>query len=173
VFRRPPTASIALAAIAALTLAACEASVPTTAPLEPGGARVTAAVLDNAFIPFNLPYFNSCTGRTLIITGTLHVIFSATTDANGGYHQTSASNFQNMNGVDTETGIQYRVISTRVFTSNANGTGQEEDTAQIIGKLVGQGPFNNTTFRVKAKLTVNANGAVTASFSEEESSSCR
>ena len=168
---RPEAAPLALAAVAALMLAACDASSPS-APLDPRGAHVAPAVVFHEFIPLQVPFFNTCTGRSLVITGTFQILVTETTDANGGLHTRFVSNFQNVSGVDLVTGVRYRVISSLEGSFNTNGTGQRESTTLAIMKLVGQGPFNNTTVRMNAHLTLNANGTVTAEFSERETSSC-
>lgn len=162
---------IGVAAAAALVLTGCETS-SLTAPRDPRTAHVATAVVASEFIPLAVPFFNTCTGRSLLISGTLHIVHTATSDASGGTHTTSHGNFQNVSGVDLVTGDQYRAISALSGNSNINATGQRESRTFSVLKLVGQGPANNTTFRIQTHLTTNANGTVTASFSEVESTSC-
>lgn len=164
---RPAVTRSVLSAVAALILAACDTPAPT-APRDPGGARLGAAVVSNATQPLAWLFGNPCTGGPFFVTGTVHIVQTSTRDASGGFHSTITVNFQNASGEDQANGVKYRVISTQAASFNATGSGQVELTGQSTFKLVGQGPLNDYTFRVRSHLTINANGTVAVQFYEPE-----
>jgi hypothetical protein len=151
--------------LGAVTIAACDAGSRTLGP-EPLGIR--AAVTENTFTPLSLLFGNRCTGEIFLVTGKIHEVRTVTVDKHGGVHQTVHVNFQSASGVSQTTGVRYRVISTQAISANNAGSLPFEQTVQVIFKLVGSGPGSNHTFRIKAHVTVDANGKVAVSFSETE-----
>jgi len=154
-----------IAVLTAVALAGCDA---TSRPVGPSPLGLTAAVTQQAFDPLALLFLNNCTGDIFLVTGTVHVLRTQTFDQDGGIHQTVHVNFQSASGVSQTTGTRYSVISTQAISVNSAGPLPIERTVQVIVKLVGSGPDNNRTLRTKMHLTVDANGQVAVSFSENE-----
>jgi hypothetical protein len=103
------------------------------------------------------PTFTSCTGATLVTSGTIHQVVQ--TD-NTGIHFIIA-NFQNGTATDSATGVVYRATSSSIdsiqFTPGAT-------TSQTLFTfhLVGQGQTPDLAFTSINHITVNADGNVTA-----------
>jgi hypothetical protein len=146
-------------------LVGCDGGAPALAGPPIG---VNAAVTQQSFTPLSLVFLNTCNGDLFHVTGTVHDVRTVTYDKAGGVHQTVHVNFQWASGVSQLTGIRYKVVSTQAVSVNNPGGLPFEQTTQVIVKLVGSGPDDNSTFRIRMHLTVNAEGEVTVSFSESE-----
>jgi len=97
------------------------------------------------------------------LSGVVHLVFSVTTDSNGGLHINTHSNNQGVSGTGVMTGDKYQATGSSGFSSNTNGAG--EFTFVDNFGLIGQGPGNNFVIRETAHMTINANGDVTANIS--------
>lgn len=156
-----------MAGLSVVAFAGCDAATPTTGP-SPHAPH--AAVVQQTLMPLALNFGNACVVPVdvFLVTGAVHVVRTLTRDEAGGVHQTVHVNFQSASGTSLTTRIQYRVISTQAISVNNAGPLPFERTVQVIVKLVGSGPDANRTLRTQMHVTVNGNGEVTISFSDNE-----
>jgi hypothetical protein len=161
----PMRAPELLAAFAALTLAACDASAPSApgAVPDPAAARISAAVVSNETAPFDWTFPDICNGGPVHITGASHTVLTSTRDADGGFHFVGVFNLQNATGVNQVSGATYRVINTRNYEQRFSGDLQTV-TAVTVLKLIGAGPLDNTTLRLLNHLTLKPDGTVAVEF---------
>ena len=131
------------------------ALLAASAPAAPGSAQATT-IHENVTVPINEVVVNPCTGEEIAFSGDAHVLLHITTDASGGTHVTSQSNYQGVSGVGLTTGDVYRLIRQSGETSNTAGA--EEITIVDDTLIVGPGPGNNYMLRVLQHLTCNSNG---------------
>ena len=126
----------------------------------------------NEEVPVSSSVVNSCNGDVVNYQGTLHVTNTFTTDSSGGTHMKTHSNFQDVTGVGTPSGINYRVGTTSNETTNDNDGPQLEMTVIQIVKVVSQGSAPNLFLHFVLHVTVNANGQTTSTVTEIRSE-CR
>ncbi|HEU4559988.1 MAG TPA: hypothetical protein VFS20_19215 [Longimicrobium sp.] len=153
-------------AAAAAVLAACgDAGSPTHAR-PAGGPR--AEVLLNQRFDLETTAANPCLGpgNFVELSGTLHLLFHVTTDQAGGTHIFSHAN-AHYDGVDPATGIRYVQNSVRTSHSNTLASGATNTTLTVPRVLVAQGDAPNFTVLETFHLTVNSNGEVTATHTEQ------
>jgi len=154
-----------IAALTAVALAGCDADSRASGPTPIG---LNASLTEQTFTPLSLVFLNNCTGDIFLVTGTVHVVQTSTSAGAGGRHATLHVNFQSANGVSLTTGIQYQVISTQAISVNIASPLPFEQTVQVIVKLVGSGPEDNFSLQIQIHVTVNANGEVAVSFSDNQ-----
>jgi hypothetical protein len=118
----------------------------------------------NTEMPFTAT-LTDCNGQPVVISGTMHMVMHFTTDSGGGTHAHIHTNYQDVSG--TSGTITYRAVSSNHHSFNSNGAQSEFTTIEDV-KLISQGPTDNLTIRVTMHTTINANGQVTASFTNFE-----
>ena len=123
-------------------------------------------------IPFTSSLFNQCNSDTVTFSGTLHVVNSITTDASGGTHLKTHTNYQDVTGTGTPSGITYNVRTISNEVVNDNDGPQSEATVISIVKLIARGPELDFYLRTVIHVTVNANGQTTSQV-QEVSIECR
>src|SRR5215211_6911443 len=127
-------------------------------------ARAQATnVTSNASFPFTDTAV-SCDGETVDISGKMHLLAHATTDARSGRHVTLQINTEGVKGVGATSGSQYVSSATNNESINDSNTagGQSEYTLTTKFLLVGKGKLPDLFTKVTMHVTVNANGEVTA-----------
>jgi hypothetical protein len=100
-------------------------------------------------------------GEIVHVSGTLHYMFHATFDANGGVHLTSISQPMGVTGVGQTTGDVYRGVGALKIQENYGNMAGTYSLVWIY-KLVGPGSDNNIYLHENQHVTVNANGEVTS-----------
>jgi hypothetical protein len=139
-------------------------------------ATTSASVVSNTIIsiPPNAVLFDSCTGESVHVSGTIHIVTVVTLDGGGGTHTEMHFNVQGVSGVGLSTGTQYRGIHTETHSSNSDGPAPSEFTTRIDIKLISEGASSNLTIRdVLVHVTVNADGTVTASIDNVTVGECQ
>lgn len=126
----------------------------------------------NEDIPFNSSLTNTCNGDMVTFSGTLHVVNTYTVDASGGTHLKTHTNYQDVTGTGTPSGLTYNVRTVSNEVVNDNDGPQSEATVISTVKLISQGPALNFFLRVVMHVTVNANGETTSEV-QEVSIECR
>jgi len=123
-------------------------------------------------IPFTGSYFNPCTGEQVTFAGTLNVTNTMTTDASGGTHLRTHTNYQNVTGTGATSGITYRVgtVSNEVI-NDADGPQLNAAVISMV-KLIEPGPTLDYFLRIVTRITINANGVTTTEV-QEVSIECR
>jgi hypothetical protein len=127
-------------------------------------ARAQATtVTSNATFPFTDTAV-SCGGETVNLSGNMHLLAHATTDARGGRHVILQINTQGVKGVGETSGDEYVSSATNNDSLNDPDTygGQSEYTVTTKFLLVGKGKMPDLLSKVTMHITVNANGEVTA-----------
>jgi hypothetical protein len=120
----------------------------------------------NETIPVTNTIFNQCNGDNVAFSGTMNVVNTMTTDANGGTHLKTHANYQNVVGTGTPSGIEYRVRT--VSNEVINDDDGPQSTATVIStvKLIAQGPALDYYLRMVLHVTVNGNGETTSTVQE-------
>jgi hypothetical protein len=100
-------------------------------------------------------------GEIVYVSGTLHYMWHATDDANGGVHLTMISHPMGVTGVGQTTGDVYRGVGALKEQVNYGNIGETYSFAWIY-MLVGPGNGNNIYLHENQHVTVNANGELTS-----------
>jgi hypothetical protein len=115
-------------------------------------------------IPQPVPCANGGAGEDVTFAGNVHLLASITMDNAGGAHVYGHENFQDVSGVGSVTGDKYQ--ATGSIQIKANVTIAQEATVAIRFNAIGPGPDNNLYIDATAHITINANGTMTASFTD-------
>ena len=117
----------------------------------------------NTRVPFEYDHFSSCAGEENHLSGELHARVHTITDGKGGYHLQLHLNHQGASGIGVTSGSQYRVSGAQHFSSNVFPSGETwSNTYVSLWRLVGTGKASSETLHLVFKVTVNANGGLTA-----------
>jgi len=120
----------------------------------------------NEELPISSSVVNTCNGDTVTFQGTIHVTHTLTVDSSGGVHLKTHSNYQDVSGTGTPSGLNYRIVTTINETVNDSDTAQFETTVVQTIKAVSQGSAPNLFIHVVMHVTVNANGETTSTVTE-------
>lgn len=118
-------------------------------------------VTTNQEVPVDTTVFD-CNGQPVVLSGTMHMVVHFTTDANGGTHVTTHSNYQDVSGTSTS-GLTYRGVNNVQTTFNSSGPQSEVTTVDNV-LLASQGATDNLRVSFTTHTTINANGVATAAF---------
>ena len=130
---------------------------------EPSRAQATSTTT-NTEMPFTAT-LTDCNGQSVVVSGTMHMVTQYTVSANGGTHLHINTNWQDVSGTAGTT--TYRAQSNN--HSNFNSTGAQSEVTTIDDvRLISSGSADNLKVRVTTHTTINANGEVTASFTNFE-----
>ena len=126
----------------------------------------------NEELPISSSIANTCNGDTVTFQGTVHVVNTVTVDSSGGFHLKTHSNYQDVSGTGTPSGVNYRIVTTTNETINDNDGPQFEMTVVQTVKAVSQGSAPNLFLHVVMHVTINANGETTSTV-DEVTAECR
>jgi hypothetical protein len=126
----------------------------------------------NENIPFTNSLLNPCNGDTVTFSGTLHIVNTLTTDAGGGTHLKTHTNYQDVTGAGVPSGITYRVGTVSNEIINDSDGPQSNVTSISTVKLIAPGPALNAFLRIVMHITINADGQTTSTV-QEVSAECR
>ena len=104
-------------------------------------------------------------GEEVQLTGTAHSVFHVTLDGAGGLHVKGQVNLQGVTGTGLTTGDKYQ--ATDAVNLEFNSKVGREDTSGVTANFIGQGNAPNFQFHALLHFTVNADGTVTAFFTNE------
>ena len=130
-------------------------------------ARSHAAVILNARTDFTLSTVNPCTGESIFIEGTAHMLLTQTVDQGGGQHFVEEGNRQGT-GISAS-GARYVLVSTGTFVETpANDTAgfTERSTFKVIRAAEASTPDDFTMTILFKGLVVNGQGVVDIERSE-------
>lgn len=112
-------------------------------------------------VPFNTLLTDPCLGELVELSGTIHVLASATETGNG-LRLMSHSNPQGVSGTGLTSGAGYRAVGVTTTT-----TFQAPDSLDLmfvnVFAIIGKGPASNSTLHQNVHVTMNALGEITAS----------
>jgi hypothetical protein len=125
-----------------------------------------AAVTTNESVPFNLTVFVPCAnggaGESVVLSGSLHVLATATINGNNVSSSTHTQP-QGVSGLGLTTGDKYRATGVTRYDTNFDNVDFPIVTTYVNNfRIIGQGPGNNFTVHQTIHMTINANGDVTA-----------
>ncbi|HEX8140657.1 MAG TPA: hypothetical protein VF544_24025 [Pyrinomonadaceae bacterium] len=116
----------------------------------------------NEQIPIEFFNANSCTGDTVTINGTSHVLFTATGSPGGHSNAQFHINFA-LQGVNQTSGTKYVVNETVQATTESSENGAFVFNTVSHLNVVSQGSEDNLLVRTEIHATFNANGELTSS----------
>jgi hypothetical protein len=125
-----------------------------------------AAVSSNVSVPLATSTFVPCAnggaGEVVTLTGSLHILATATFDAAGGVHGTLLFNPQGVSGVGSVSGARYRGTGETVstFSGNVGAASTLVNNFRIIG-AAGAGSLQ---VHENVTVVVNANGTLSTSI---------
>jgi hypothetical protein len=140
--------------------------------LGPGGF---GAATSTSF-PISISVFVPCAaggnGEVVDLSGSLHVVFSITVNANN-VHINTLFNPQGVNGVGETTGAKYQGTGETRSDMNFDVVAFPLNITFVNNfKIIGQGPNNNFLVHENLHITVNANGTLTT-FIDNFSFTCQ
>jgi hypothetical protein len=141
----------------------------------PSPARGDAPQTFNEQFPIDYKVMNVCSpdsDEVIQLSGTLHVHSTSVSDGNGGFHVTSHSNWQGVEGTGLTSGEKYRFISRGKSTFNTSGPLPFTSTSTTHNNMVGQATGVIMIVQNQFHITVNASGEVTSQFSHQ-SAECK
>jgi hypothetical protein len=109
-------------------------------------------------------------GEIIAIDGEIHGVIHVTENANGGFHTSSLFHPRGLTGIGLISGARYHAVGETRFSFNSNGA--TSDTFVNNFKLIGEGRAPNLLIHETIRVTINANGDVTAEV-ENVSIECR
>lgn len=132
-------------------------------PLAPDGPVEAAFTFtQNDLVPIDIAIFIPCAaggaGEVVVLSGTLHLLFHVTENANG-FHVKTHAQPQQLSGTGQVTGDTYQ--GTGVTQDQQNVAAGETITFVNNFRIIGQGPGNNFLVHQNVHVTVNANGEIT------------
>lgn len=138
--------------------------VAALAPAIAAGEATTSTT--NVIIDETIPVENPCTGEMIVFTIRAHLLVHTTADANGGTHQVERGHGQRVFGV-SDTGTQYvgKIVATTVDQNNVSNP-QNAFSELFHFYVVSQGGSDNFFLEFRMHVTVNANGEMTATFTD-------
>ena len=125
-----------------------------------GGAALASQKPEILRFPIDETVVNPCNGESVHLTGTFQIVLHETQDASGGSHFIAEGNAKGVRGVGTS-GTQYRATGGFWDEFNTNGRTVVSNSVSVFN-IISKGPAPNFVSEVTVKLTVNANGEVTA-----------
>jgi hypothetical protein len=133
---------------------------------------VFAAQADNIDVPFALTTGEFCSGDTVNIQGTDHLVLQVTQSSDGGFHYLLHTNVQDGTSYDVQTGETCILQDiNQGFDINQPNQGYVFNSApgaatvftmQASVRFVCPGPSNNEVLHYLLHLTTDANGNATA-----------
>ena len=157
---RPSKHSKAIRAIrgaGVLAAFALAAAVPAAAyAAATVGTDVSSYQLDSQGVPL-------CDGEEVAFSGDITFITHTTENAAGGALFVQHVNFGHVTATGLTSGSTYQMTEAENYVTTLSGD-QSTFISVIDGHLVGSGPNGNTNLQIVSKMTVNADGTVTASF---------
>jgi hypothetical protein len=131
--------------------------------VSPVSAHPQASVINtNTEVPIEFFNVNSCTGDTVTINGTSHVVFHNTSTPSGNTNTKTEINFS-LQGVGSPSGNRYVVNETVTGTTETTSNGTFVFNSVSHLNVVSQGSADNLKVRTEIHATFNSNGELTSS----------
>jgi hypothetical protein len=114
-----------------------------------------------------LPCANDGAGEVVHLSGTFMMIYHVTFDQATGFHLTLLEVQQGVQGVGETTGDRYVSSFVNFFNYNeGSGSLPIISTQEVVYRVDGQGPGNESLIRIRNHSTLNANGTMTVAFDD-------
>ncbi len=136
------------------------------------GINPLANQMQNVTIPLNLTVFSPCTGDLISVSGSIHLLATATADGAGGFHVSFMDNVSQVTGVGSVTGATYHGVGGDWFTANVRPPFPAEFTVTDVFGLISADSTPNLIVTDTFHITVNADGTLTANVARF-SAACR
>jgi hypothetical protein len=118
-------------------------------------------ITSNTEVPIDFFNVNSCTGETITISGTSHVLFHSTATPSGNTLDTTEINFA-LQGVGSS-GTNYVVNETVSSTTASHENGSFVFNSVSHLNVISQGNTDNLLVKLEWHTTFNSNGELTSS----------
>lgn len=165
-------ASIALTAVMACGDARIDAlTEPATSALASVSDQAAATFTTNQIFPFGFES-TECGNETVVVSGNLHVVAHGTVTSSGHVQAVFHVNPQNIRGFGVTTGAEYLAPGMLQTVTNASGPAPVTETFVNNFELIGLGAAPDFTLHQTVRLTINANGEITAAF-DHLTTSCK
>ena len=130
------------------------------------GAQTTTRI---ERVPLDLSLFLPCpndgAGEAVHLSGTFMAIYHVTFDEATGFHLTLVEVQQGVSGVGETTGDRYVSSFVNLFNYNqGSGSLPITSTQEVVYRVDGQGPGNESLIRIRNHSALNANGTITVAF---------
>jgi hypothetical protein len=163
---------IALTAFLACSDARTAAITAPVAPAIGSSANARASTFTtNEILPFGFEA-TECGNETVVVSGNVHIVSHGTVNGAGHVQAVFHVNPQNIRGFGVTTGAEYLAPGMLQTVSNVNGAAPVTETYVNNFELIGLGQAPDFTLHQTIRLTINANGDVTAAF-DHLITSCR
>lgn len=131
--------------------------------VSPVSAHPQASVINtNTEVPIEFFNVDSCTGDTVTINGTSHVVFHNTSTPSGNTNTKTEINFA-LQGVGAPSGNRYVVNETVTGTTETTSNGTFVFNSVSHLNVISQGSADNLKVRTEIHATFNSNGELTSS----------
>jgi hypothetical protein len=122
----------------------------------------TSVINTNTEVPIEFFNVDSCTGDTVTINGTSHVVFHNNGTPSGNSNTKTEINFA-LQGVGAPSGNQYVVNETVTGTTETTSNGTFVFNSVSHLNVISQGSADNLKVRTEIHATFNSNGELTSS----------
>jgi len=137
-------------------------SMATIATMAEGATTIT----HNDIFSVQFTVRNGCVPEDTVVTGTENSVSHITINPDGSFHTFARFNFQSVSAIGEITGNRYR--GNGIYHWNLELTPGAAPQTQLINlRLMGLGAATDIILRMISHVTVNADGTVTASFTDE------
>jgi hypothetical protein len=119
----------------------------------------------NTQVPILIAVPIPCANEIAVLGGDLHILLQTTIDADGGTHLEVHFNPQGVNGAGLTSGNKYQGTGVTRYDLNTSGPPPFESVSVNNFNIVGQGRDNNMLMHFNTRMSIDANGAATATVS--------
>lgn len=131
-------------------------------PLTTENGQLLLAPGTSTKVPIDESVYIPCADEDVLLSGTLHFVFSVTIDAIGSAHLVIHTQPMGVKGVGKTTGDIYKMTGVNRSTMNILGLSPYIHTVVDNYRIIGPGKENNSLLHAIYHITVNANGEATA-----------
>jgi hypothetical protein len=114
------------------------------------------------------PYYSSCTGETVVLSGQLHLLSHSTVAEDGRQRSIVHTNTAGVLGYSASGTLYVNPRATTQTLNVLSGMPPLTYSLAYTERLVSQGSGGDLLVRIHAHATVNANGDLTVSLNEIE-----
>jgi hypothetical protein len=118
--------------------------------------------------PLSYTYYDWCFGENIAVEGNIHYTWNYTPDGSGGYHYMSHTNYAGVSGTGLSSGLKYTANGVGNYKFNAKAPWPYNYTSIYRFRWNQQGG-GSEWYSGQFHYTVNANGDLTANFSDFDS----
>jgi hypothetical protein len=156
-------ASIALSALVGCSDARIAGITAPASALASVSDQSASTFTANEVFPFGFEA-TECGNETVVVSGNLHVAAHSTVTSSGHVQAVLHVNPQNIRGFGVTTSAEYLAPGMLQTVSNVTGPAPVTETYVNNFELIGLGQAPDFTLHQTVRLTINANGEITAAF---------